>query len=190
MKIVLMILFAWILAGYLKQAVAESIDLNLGILVSQQKPTINHPALFYIPESNSLLPLDSILYSESGARYLSQFKKNKTSAPDSGINSKTQDGRINHEDVGTSLLALSGLETKNPNWIFDSNPPGASLHGLDMTRSQQTPQRIINLPEEKLQSIVAVKSGFGVCQYKNAERTIVRESGIDWIQIICILPPP
>ena len=71
MKIVSMILCAGILAGYLKQAVAEPIDPNLGVRVSQLKPTINHPALFYIPESNSLLPLDSILYSESGARYLS-----------------------------------------------------------------------------------------------------------------------
>lgn len=190
MKIVLIILCAGILAWHLRQAVAEPIDLNLGMRVSQQKPTIDHPALFYVPESNSFIPLDSILYSESGTRYISQFKNSKARALESGIDSKSQDSRINHEDVGTNLLALSGLETKNPSWIFASNPPGASLHGLDMVRSQQTPQRIINLPEEKLQAIVAVKSGFGVCQYKSAKRTIVRESGIDWIQMICILPPP
>lgn len=150
---------------------------------------IQNPMLYYVPETNRLVSLDAVLYGEPATITL-DIKKPTQPVRGPGIESGSADARIAHENVNTTLLTLSGLGTLHPNWILESDPPGAYISGIDDLRPPQATARIVNLPEVKIAAAAAYKNGYGACRFNKVARVPVSDRGLKWQRLVCVLPRP
>lgn len=159
--------------------------------VAGQSPVApNHtPAtLVYFPASDQLMSLESYLDSDVQTTISSTSVDNRALENPNAIDVPASDEQTNSENVGTSIFNLSRLKTRYPSWIFDSDPPAAEISGLSAVEHLRTPQKVINVPKDTVEKMVALKQGFHPCRFQKAQQERVFMEGIEWIRLICVLP--